>query len=75
MKGYSAGELEDALGKLWELVVDRLTDAEREKLGIDTTNSQLSASSIFEELDSFGPCGPVGLGLGRMGGHAIGEEE
>ena len=28
-----------------------------------------------DELQQFGPNGPVGIGLGRMGGHAVGDEE
>ena len=28
--------------------------------------------SLVEQLDEFGPRGPVGIGLGRFGGHAIG---
>ena len=66
MQGYLAQELELALGELWELVENRLTDEDRKQLDKSTS------SHIFYELHSFGPTGPVGLGLGRIGGHAIG---
>lgn len=70
MAAYSARELEEALGQLWKLVEDRLTDEDRTKLGIDLEGPVVSG--IFEELHSFGPGGPCGIGLGRMGGHAVG---
>lgn len=72
MKGYTAKELEDALGKLWILVEDRLTDEDRKALGINIEGVVISG--IFEELVCYGPGGPMGWGLGRiMGAHALGE--
>lgn len=78
-KGYDARELEDALGQLWQLVENRLTEEDYKKLGINKDSNTISG--IFEELHSFGtddesgrPYGPVGLGLGRCGGHAVGED-
>ena len=59
---YTANSLESALVTLWVLVEDRLTDVER---------ILLTENGIFEELDNFGPNGPIGQGLGRFGGHAI----
>lgn len=72
MAGYNARQLEDALGKLWDLVEERLTDEDRQKLGIDLEDDN-STDPIFDELHCFGSRGPVGIGLGRFGGHAVGD--
>ena len=69
MQGYNASQLEEALGTLWELVEDRLTEDDYKKLGIDKESNAING--VFEELHSFGPNGPVGIGLGRFGGHAV----
>lgn len=70
MQGYPASDLEDALCALWELVEGRLTDEDLKRLGVRLDVKDVRG--IFEELHSFGTGGPVGIGLGRCGGHAVG---
>lgn len=53
-----------AMDAMWELLKKKATEEELEQLKKD--------HSCIEELDEYGPNGPVGIGLGRMGGHAIG---
>lgn len=71
LQGYSAEGLEKALGTLWELVESRLTEEDYKALGVDR-DSEKSIQGIFQELHAFGKGGPVGLGLGKCGGHAVG---
>lgn len=79
-KGYDAQRLEDALGTLWELVEDCLSEEEKVKLVKDEREAMGKKDlpknyvcGIFDELIHFGKGGPVGIGLGRCGGHAVGE--
>ena len=74
--GYPPIVFEHALGRLWELVEARLTDEEKAVL----TNPALTPvnqliADVFGELIEFGPNGPVGIGIGRIGGHAVGDED
>ena len=69
---YTARDFEDALGILWNLVENRLTTEEESELLI-AGSSTSKAASIFSELQMFGPSGPVGIGLGKCGGHAVGD--
>lgn len=55
----------DALGALWELVENRLSESEIERLE--------EKHDIFGQLQAFGKNGPCGIGLDNFGGHAIGE--
>lgn len=64
VQGYTARQLEESLCELFRLVESRLTDSECDAL---------RAYYPLEELFDYGIHGPVGLGLGRVGGHAIGE--
>ena len=39
---------------------------------VKAKDDPVKLKSLVEQLDDFGPRGPVGLGLGKFGGHAIG---
>lgn len=64
---YQQHDFEQAMDAMWELLKVSATEQELERLKI--------AHPCVEELDEYGPNGPVGIGLGRMGGHAIGGGE
>lgn len=65
MAVYSERELSQALELVWNLLTPHLSDARRDEL---TEQHQ-----ILNEIDRFGAGGPAGLGLGRCGGHAVGD--
>lgn len=48
----------------WETAVQKL---------IDNKNNHEKLHDLLEQLDEHGPAGPVGLGLDKFGGHAVGE--
>jgi hypothetical protein len=66
MKGYTEKELSQALEKLWYLAIQHSP-----KTSID----ELKEETIFEEIDNYGWRGPAGLGLGRYGDNAIGDDD
>jgi len=59
---------------------DRIKELEREiwcyedavKRLVEAKDDPVKLKSLVEQLDDFGPNGPVGIGLDRFGGHAIG---
>jgi hypothetical protein len=57
-------DFEDAMDDMWELLKQKATPEELEKLKSD--------HSCIDEIDEFGPNGPCGIGLGNFGGHAVG---
>lgn len=67
LKGYSQRDLETALGDLWEAVEKLLPTPIIEEL--------TKKNHILAELWECGRNGPVGIGLGRFGGHAVGEDD
>lgn len=65
MRGYTESELVAALWTLWQRMELPLTEPEMEALFVK--------HPVLEELNFCGPSGYCGLGLGRIGGHAIGD--
>lgn len=63
---YQKSDLEYAMQAMWELLEKLATPEQREALKF--------THPCIQELDDYGPNGPVGLGLGVIGGHAVGEE-
>lgn len=73
--GYPPIVFEEALYKLWELVENRLAPDEVKALATADDNAdrdQVLVADAFEHLRDFGRGGPVGIGIGRFGGHALG---
>lgn len=76
-------ELQAVAGKLAEfLSVDEIATeigAMVERIGKSMTDEEfdryLDERPLAEEINAFGPRGPVGLGLGRYGGHAVGDDD
>lgn len=56
-----------ALAAVWAALEPGLTEAQMEAL--------FEAHPVLEELNMSGPAGYVGLGLGRYGGHAVGDDD
>lgn len=66
-KGYTEEQLSEALESALKLILKLKSreDSEVEKL--------MDQHPCIREVSQFGANGPVGLGLGRIGGHAIGD--
>jgi len=64
---YNKEQLEAALVALWK--------ASWNKLSPNMQDLLLTEHFVFRELEEFGEDGPVGLGLGNFGGHAIGDDD
>jgi len=56
-------ELCKALEVVWERLKEFIPEEEQEKIKAE--------HDVVDEIDQFGATGPVGLGLGRYGGHAV----
>lgn len=65
--GHKPRDLEDALCLLWGYCESVLPDKQLDFLS--------ETNSILDELRECGVHGPVGIGLGRIGGHAVGDED
>lgn len=65
MAKYTIYDFESAMEDMWELICSYAT---RDEL-LDLKNDH----PILEELDEYGPGGPVGIGLGQIGGCGVGE--
>lgn len=62
---YTEKQLVEALHFVWEKLKTHIPEGE-----------QTEVTEMFpcvDELEQFGPTGPIGSGLGRFGGHAIGD--
>ncbi len=57
-------ELVEALAFLWEKLKTHIPEAEQ--------NEITEKFNCVDEIEQFGVDGPVGMGLGRYGGHAVG---
>ena len=64
---YHKNDIALALEACWELLKPRLSTEQIRHL--------LESHACLEEIDEYGAYGPVGIGLGCIGGHAIGQEE
>lgn len=60
---YTEKQLADAIAALLQIIVDAGMD--------DKVEEVCNQHQCVEEVNLFGPDGPVGLGLGRFGGHAV----
>jgi hypothetical protein len=69
---YNREDAVNALEDLWDLLVDQKWDLAKEYP--PELQELVKKHKILQELAEFGPNGPVGLGIGRIGGHAVGED-
>jgi glutamine synthetase adenylyltransferase len=65
MAAYTYKEMSDALNDMWEILLKKLNPQEIEELK--------DKHPVINELDESGPQGYCGIGLGKYGGHAIGD--
>ena len=63
MAAYPEKDLVSALDAVWARLTELVTEEEKERL--------MLTHPVLDELEEFGPGGPLGAGLGRCGGHAI----
>jgi hypothetical protein len=65
MAAYKYNEMSEALNDMWELLKEKVSPPELEALK--------EKHPVIHELDESGPNGYCGIGLGKYGGHAIGD--
>lgn len=61
---YHTQDLADCMEVMWDLMKKYVPEDVLEQLKND--------HAAINEIDEYGAAGPVGIGLGKMGGHAIG---
>lgn len=69
---FLAMDPEESLDYLWGAVKDANAIGDVKPIEPDVCEKLKNEHRCLSELDRFGPGGPVGIGLGRMGGHSIG---
>jgi hypothetical protein len=60
---YTTSQLEEALEVLWENL--------KVYAPLPKLQELIESNSVINEVEEFGAGGPIGLGLGKFGGHAI----